>query len=90
MIRRVAAALAGYAAHQTHRWFEMSFNGGLGLLARYAFGVSLVYQFARSIFQSLDGEDDMRRFDLAWWGAFVPFGAGVLIGWIVDRSRGAQ
>lgn len=85
MIEWVTAALAGYVAHQTSAWFDRHFSGGLGQVARYAFGVLLVYPLARWMYRRASEND--ARFDSAFWGAFCPFGAGVLIGWIVDRAR---
>jgi hypothetical protein len=81
----LAAALGGLVAHQTIH-VTARISHGWRNLAEHAVGVVGAYPFFLIFRRSLRNGVD--RSDSAYWLAFLWFGAGVALGWLVDTLRG--
>lgn len=81
----VMASVAGYVAHQTRRYTDILAHGWRDLV-NYAIGVVGSIPFAVLLLRlqpRQDGDDESRCL-VAMIIGFVSFGAGVVLGWLLD------
>lgn len=79
------AIIGGFLSHKLQRYIDLIEERGWNRLASYTVGVLLVFPFVFLFHRELQDLDDEKRLGASYFGAYLPFGIGVALGWFVDN-----
>jgi hypothetical protein len=79
------AIIGGFLSHKLQRYIDRIEERGWNRLASYTVGVLLVFPFVLVFHEQLDDLDSEKRLTVSYFGAYLPFGIGVALGWFVDN-----